>query len=360
MKKLILCSLSFLLSTINAIDPTIPLLHLPDFYNESTKEQFLTKLENAACEVGFFCLTGTGIDPDLLDHSYAEIMSYFNRDLGEKKSHKTQDGQRGYVAGESAKSELRMDFKEFFHVGRELSDETLTKLDLPKNVWPLDDFEFKSAMLSLFEAMDSCKDSIGEAFSEILHQDRNFIHDMTQEGDCLMRAIYYPKNPPKDSIWAGAHTDINFFTILPRSTAKGLQVLNKEGKWIDVIVPEDAFVINCGDMLENLTNGHFKSSYHRVIDTGEGTERYSVVFFVHPRSEDRLDPLPYFVEKMGERKYANINRIELLAERLIDLQLASPKLMKFFVESGAIERLKEVGRFSKKAEDALLKAGYLP
>lgn len=59
------------------------------------------------------------------------------------------------------------------------------------------------------------------------------------------------------------------------------------------------------------------------------------------------------------RKYANVNRLELLTERLIDLGLASPALMKYFVETGAIDRLREVDRFSTKAEEKLKAAGLI-
>ncbi|PIS02544.1 MAG: hypothetical protein COT85_04465 [Chlamydiae bacterium CG10_big_fil_rev_8_21_14_0_10_42_34] len=347
------------LISLSAFDSTIPVLHLPDFHNENTRDDFLKTLEKAATEVGFFALTGTGIDTDLLDNSYENIVSYFAHNFEEKMALKTADGQRGYVPGESAKGENIIDFKEFYHVGRELSEDDLQRLKYCKNVWPEGSDDFKVAMNNLYAAMDTCKEAVGEAFTEVLNQRPGYINEMIREGDCLMRAIHYPANPPANSIWAAAHTDINFFTILPRSTARGLQVLNQEGNWIDVIVPDGAFVINCGDMLENLTNGYFKSSVHRVIDPGNREERYSVVFFVHPRSEDRLDPLEAYIEKTGGvRKYANVNRIELLAERLIDLGLASNGLMEFFVNSGAIERLREVNRFSPKAEEALLKAGF--
>jgi isopenicillin N synthase-like dioxygenase len=359
MKTKILAASFCLFSLLSAFDSTIPVLHLPDYYNEATRADFLNNLEKAASEVGFFGLTGTGVDVELLDRSYEEIIAYFDRDFDEKMSLKTTDGQRGYVPGESAKGEKRIDFKEFFHVGRELSAEDLERLKYCKNVWPEGLVDFKTTMIGLFEAMDQCKEALGDAMSAVLQQRDRFINDMIQEGDCLMRAIHYPANPPANAIWAGAHTDINLFTILPRSTARGLQLLNKDGVWIDVIVPDSAFIINCGDMLENLTNGYFKSAVHRVIDPGNKEERYSVVFFVHPRSEDRLDPLPLFIEKTGgARKYANVNRIELLAERLIDLGLASHSLMEFFIQSGAIEKLIEVNRFSPKAEKALLDAGF--
>jgi isopenicillin N synthase-like dioxygenase len=359
MTKILSVFISFV-SILTAFDSTIPVLHLPDYYNEATKAEFLNNLEKAASEVGFFGLTGTGVDVDLLDRSYEQIVAYFNRDFDEKMALKSRDGQRGYAPGESAKGEKRVDFKEFFHVGRELSEEDLQRLKYCKNVWPEGLPEFKATLIGLYQAMDRCKEALGDAITEVLQQKPGYINEMIQEGDCLMRAIHYPANPPANAIWAGAHTDIDFLTILPRSTAKGLQVLNREGNWIDVVVPDGAFIINCGDMLENLTNGHFKSAVHRVVDSGAGEERYSVVFFVHPRSEDRLDPLPLFIEKTGgTRKYANVNRIELLAERLIDLGLASPALMEFFVQSGAIEKLREVNRFSPKAEKALRDAGFV-
>lgn len=360
MKKTILTIFISFLSTVIAFDSTIPVLHLPDFYNESTRIDFLNNLEKAASEVGFFGLTGAGVDMDLLDRAYDQIIAYFDRDINEKMAMKTNDGQRGYVPGESAKGENRIDFKEFFHVGRELSKEDLKKLEYCKNVWPESPVDFKSTMIDLFQAMDKCKEALGDAITEVLQQKPGYINEMTREGDCLMRAIHYPANPPENAIWAGAHTDIDFLTILPRSTAKGLQVLNKEGNWIDVVVPNEALIINCGDMLENLTNGYFRSSFHRVVDSGSGKERYSVVFFVHPRSDDHLDPLSFCIEKTGGiRKYANITRMELLAERLIDLGLASSSLMEFFVQSGAIKKLKEVGRFSPKAEKALFDAGFV-
>lgn len=347
-------------SILAAFDATIPTLHLPDYYNEDTRAQFLQKLEKAASEVGFFALTGTGVDPALLDRSYEEMTAYFDQNFDDKFAPNSTNGQRGYVPGESAKGDSRVDFKEFYHIGRELSQEDLDRLQYAKNVWPDEPKNFKTAMNELYAAMDVCKLAIGDLLTDACQKEPGFINEMIEEGDCLMRAIHYPKNPPANAIWAAAHTDIDFFTILPRSTARGLQVLNLEGQWIDVIVPDGAFIINCGDMLENLTNGYFRSATHRVVDSGTGGGRYSVVFFVHPRSPDRLDPLPHFIEKTGGvRKYANVNRIELLAERLIDLGLASHGLMEFFVNSGAIERLREVGRFSPKAEAVLLKEGFV-
>jgi len=359
MRALFFALLLMMTSHLTAFDSTIPVLHLPDFYAEETREAFLEQLEEAASEVGFFALTGTGVDVELLDEAYDTIREYFALDFESKMELLTKDGERGYVPGESAKGDERVDCKEFFHIGRELSDEDLERLKYIKNVWPDEPGRFRRVMQSLYETLDSCKEAIAEAFGSVVGRGPDYIKEMVKEGACLMRALHYPANPPEGSIWASEHTDINFFTILPRSTAEGLQVFNQEGEWIDVVVPDGAFIINCGDMMQNVTNGYFRSSVHRVIDTGTGVERFSVVFFVHPRSDDRLDPLPEMIEKTGGvRRYANLCRRELFAERIIDLGLASEEMMQFFVESGAIEKLEEVGRFSEKAKSTLLKAGF--
>ncbi|NGX50465.1 MAG: hypothetical protein K1060chlam2_00311 [Chlamydiae bacterium] len=347
-------------SLLQAFDPTIPVLHLPDYHNPIKREAFLDQLDSAMKDVGFFAITGVDIEVEVLDEAYAEAKNFFSMNLQEKLKFQAKNGQRGFVQSESAKDEMRKDFKEFYHIGRELSARDLKRLHYQENLWPDKPYAFKRTMLTLFDALDGFKDILGSAISEVLGQEKNFINAMTSEGNCLMRVLYYPANPSKKEIWASAHTDIDFFTILPRCTAKGLQVQNQEGRWIDVIVPDGAFIVNCGDMLENISNGYCKSARHRVMDPGLKEERYAIVHFIHPRADDRLDPLPASLAKTGgKRLYANVTRMELLAERLIDLGLASDELMQFFVASGAIDRLKEVGRFSPKAEQALIECGHL-
>jgi isopenicillin N synthase-like dioxygenase len=73
MKKFTLALPVFVCSILSAFDSTIPVLHLPDFFSEEKKGDFLKDLEKAAVEVGFFALTGTGVDPSLLNSSYEQM-----------------------------------------------------------------------------------------------------------------------------------------------------------------------------------------------------------------------------------------------------------------------------------------------
>lgn len=304
-------------------------------------------------------MINTGVDPVILNTAYEKAEQYFHLDFETKmrSNNVLCNNQRGYVPGESAKGQILGDFKEFYHVGRQAGVHQIASVGKWDNIWP-EEVDLEVPFCNIFDALEVYKVPLEQALAESIGQPLNFFTEMTKEGDCLLRAIHYPANPPENRIWAAEHTDIDLFTILPRATAEGLQVLNKDGQWVDVRVPENAFIINCGDMLENITNGEFRSGPHRVVDTNGNKERFSMVLFIHPRAEDNLAPLPQCIERTGgARKYANATRWELLEERLADLGLASPDMLKHLAECGIMERLMEVGRASSKAMLRLRDAG---
>ncbi|MBI3590855.1 MAG: isopenicillin N synthase family oxygenase [Candidatus Melainabacteria bacterium] len=82
-----------------------------------------------------------------------------------------------------------------------------------------------------------------------------------------------------------AHTDLNFFTVLPAATKEGLQIWyeNEErpedSGWVQLDAPPGAYVVNLADMAEILTGGYLRSTPHRVVSP-IGEDRYSIVFFV--------------------------------------------------------------------------------
>lgn len=52
------------------------------------------------------------------------------------------------------------------------------------------------------------------------------------------------------------------YFIIADST--GLQVLTKQGEWIDIPLLENTLVMNIGDMMEILSNGKYLATKHRV------------------------------------------------------------------------------------------------
>ena len=108
---------------------------------------------------------------------------------------------------------------------------------------------------------------------------------------------------------AGAHTDYGTVTLLfQKKEESGLQLYSPiTKKWESVpYVPASAkyaaqneaapLIVNIADQLCYWTNGHLKSTIHRVRFPRElldkGKDRYSIVLFAHPGDETLLEPVP--------------------------------------------------------------------
>lgn len=52
----------------------------------------------------------------------------------------------------------------------------------------------------------------------------------------------------------GSHTDFQLFTMLWQDSVGGLQVLNKQGQWINAKPIEGTFVVNIADYMQRITN----------------------------------------------------------------------------------------------------------
>jgi isopenicillin N synthase-like dioxygenase len=123
---------------------------------------------------------------------------------------------------------------------------------------------------------------------------------------------------------AGQHEDINLITLLIGASADGLEVLNKKDEWVAVTALPDHIVVNVGDMLQRLTNGKLKSTTHRVVNPQRekwGSSRFSIPFFLHPRSEMRLDCLPSCVPANESPRWEPISAGAFLDERLAEIGL---------------------------------------
>merc|ERR550537_1134883 len=111
----------------------------------------------------------------------------------------------------------------------------------------------------------------------------------------LLRILHYPAcdgTEEPGAIRAAAHEDIDFLTVLPVGTSRGLQVWSEQNKrWYEVPQEERSLVINIGDMLQELTNREYRSTTHRVVkpaDEQSGTDRMSTPCFIHPKPDTYL------------------------------------------------------------------------
>lgn len=315
---------------------TIPVVDLTDYLQGSPakKEKFIQEMGDALKDFGFFALQNHGVDYRLIEKAYQLAEGFFDLDEPTKKKYEDLElkGQRGFTSfgREHAKGQKAADLKEFWHVGRELSSSHKLYADYPKNIWPTEIPEFKEVMIELYRQLDVCSMRLLEACSVYIGETPDLLPSMAKDGNTILRMINYPEIPvDRDpaSIRAGAHEDINFITLLCEATAGGLELLKRDGTWLPIHALKGQIIVDTGDMLQNLTNGLLKSTTHRVVNPDNSRERrFSAPYFVHPRSEVDLTPLPRSIARTGgEKKFPNISAGEYLDQRLIEIGLKKKK-----------------------------------
>lgn len=316
----------------------IPSLDLADFTggNPEKKREFVKKLGEAYNNIGFVAIKNHGLSKDLQDKLYASIETFFSLpDEVKAKYEKPEIGyQRGYTGKgkEHAKGRNTGDLKEFYHVGQELSaipDSDPIKSEYPANIWPSELLEFEKTALETYRTLESAGKNMLKAIAIYLGLEENYFEGKVAHGNSILRQIHYfpienPDAVPADAVRAAEHGDINLITLLMGASADGLQVLRKDGKWIPITALPDQLVVNVGDMLERLTNKKLKSTIHRVVNPPREkmhTSRYSIPFFMHPRSDMDLTCLESCVDAQNPKQFENATAGEFLDERLRELGL---------------------------------------
>jgi isopenicillin N synthase-like dioxygenase len=291
---------------------------------------FAQKLGESFEEYGFAIIADHGI-PDALIHDAEEkAKAFFALPDEVKRKYLIEGGggQRGYTPFgiETAKGATAFDLKEFWHVGRDLPPDHPFRNHMPDNVWPAEVASFKDTFQELYTAFENSGLKILRAIARFLKIDEDYFVDTVRDGNSVMRLLHYPplQGEPGSNVRAGAHEDINTITLLLGAEEAGLELLTKDGRWIPVSPRPGELVVNIGDMLQRLTNGVLRSTTHRVVNPPperRGKSRYSMPFFLHFRSDFRIEALPGTVPSGEQPKEAPITANDYLQERLREIKL---------------------------------------
>jgi len=240
-------------------------------------------------------------------------------------------GQRGYIGKgkEHAKGRNTGDLKEFYHIGQEVEGDDPIKSEYPDNVWPKEIDGFKEVGLEVYRRLEKTGVQMLRAIALYLDLPEDYFDSRVKHGNSILRPIHYfpiedPAAVPADAMRAAEHGDINLITLLMGASADGLQVLRRDGRWIPITALPEQLVVNVGDMLERLTNKKLKSTIHRVVNPPKelmNTPRYSIPFFMHPRSEMSLAALPNCVDANHSKLWPDITAGEFLNQRLQEIGL---------------------------------------
>ncbi len=313
----------------------IPSLDLSDFTGNDPgkKKRFIESLGKAYNNIGFVAIRNHYLSSTLSAQLYEIIKKFFSLEDSVKQKYELPGlaGQRGYIGKgkEHAKGRNTGDLKEFYHVGQTVLDEDPIKKEYPDNVWPDELPEFETIALDVYKQLERTGVQTLRAIALYLDLPENYFDDKVKHGNSILRPIHYfpienPDAVPADAVRAAEHGDINLITLLMGASADGLQVLRHDGKWIPITALPEQLVVNVGDMLERLTNKKLKSTIHRVVNPPRhllNKPRYSIPFFMHPRSEMSLAALPNCVDEDHPKQWEDVTAGEFLNQRLKEIGL---------------------------------------
>ena len=310
----------------------IPSVDLNDFISNDPqrKQKFVNEIGKAYEDIGFVALKGHFLSDNLVDNLYSSVKEFFALPVETKEKYEIEGigGQRGYTSfgKEHAKDKPEGDLKEFWHFGQYVDEADKSKYDYPENVNVVEVPSFNQAGKETYQQLEKTGIYVLRALALYLGLDEFYFDDKVKNGNSILRPIHYPpiKEEPKGAVRAGAHGDINLITLLMGASAGGLQVLRKDGVWVDAIAEPDELVINVGDMLSRHTNNKLKSTIHQVINPPReewGKPRFSIPFFMHPVSEMKLDVLENCIDQDNPKQYEDITAGEFLTQRLREIGL---------------------------------------
>lgn len=310
----------------------IPQVDLAEFLSgdDARRRSFVQQLGKAYEEVGFVTVINHGITDEMIHAMYTNVEAFFAQPFAVKKQYEVPGlaGQRGYTSfgKEHAKGSDAPDLKEFYQWGQTVTDDDPIKEQYPPNVELSEVPAFNDTLYRAYRAFEVSGAHLLEAIALFLKLPENYFTDKIKNGNSILRCIHYPPitQEPKNAIRAEQHEDINLITLLIGASADGLEVLDKQNQWVAINAGPGEIVVNVGDMLQRLTNNRLCSTTHRVVNPPREkwhTPRYSIPFFLHPRSEMDLTCLESCVTTGNPLHYEPITAGEYLDERLREIGL---------------------------------------
>lgn len=253
-------------------------------------------LDQACRHVGFFAVTGHGVDHSLQTRLDVAARDFFARPDEEKAAvamERAGPAWRGWFPLGGELTSGRPDHKEGLYFGVDLApDDPRVVAGRPlhgPNLWPSEPTELREAVTAWMDAMLGLGQALLGGLALGLGLSRDFfVRHLTTDPTVLFRIFHYP--PVDQEGWGVAeHTDYGLLTILAQDHQGGLQVRGPEG-WVDVEPEPGVLVCNLGDMLDRMTGGRYRSTPHRVRPSAHAS-RMSFPFFLDPSWDAEVRPI---------------------------------------------------------------------
>jgi isopenicillin N synthase-like dioxygenase len=293
------------------------------------RRRIVPALRRACTDVGFFYLRDHGFPQAVTSRALTAMQRFFALPHDEKMKihYLSTPNHRGYVAEGNIKADHELmggDMHEAVELSHDLPADDPDYLRGIKfygpNAWPAAPADFQWALGTYFDTQIEFGRLMLRALALALDLPELFFDPIYTKPMSRLRACYYPPQKPEwdiRNIGIGAHKDYELFTTVMQTDQAGLQVMGKDGDWVEVSPIEGTMVINLGDLMQRWSNDFFVSRPHRVVNLTQ-QPRYSIVQFFGVDHDAEMAAFPSCVDADNRAKYPAIscgaNTTELVAK----------------------------------------------
>ncbi|KAJ5601218.1 Oxoglutarate/iron-dependent dioxygenase [Penicillium lagena] len=275
---------------------SVPTVDFTRLTSPETKSEELAKLRDAIFVVGFLYLTNTGLEvPDLIYRTQASLPALFalSAEAKQRCNMIHSPSFLGYTRLGAETTAAKTDLREQYDFGSPGMKPWKEEDPIWKRLEGPNQYPEHPASQDLVEGYIAKMDDLAQEFVHLVAECLSLpptTFDAFKGNMSRLKFVKYPPSAP-DSQGVGPHKDsAGLFTFLSQDDTGGLQVLNKNGEWIDVPPVEGSLVVNIQQGFEAITGGICAATTHRVIAPTSKT-RYSIPFFLGVRLDLTLDQL---------------------------------------------------------------------
>ncbi len=323
----------------------IPVIDISAVYGDKEEaiENVAKEIDSACRNVGFLVISGHGVQEKLTDSVLEFSRQFFDLPLERKMLvvRPSVDILRGYIPfrsetltnslGDQNKyGDKGGDLNESFMMGPPAVPADDAYYHGPEahnlfiaNIWPEYPDHFRDALERYYAEMSRLGATIMELFARALGLSKDFFVAKIDKTVSRLRIRNYPavKHVP-EQVRAGAHRDYGSLTILKADTEIGGLQVDLDGRWIDVPIIPDTFVVNIGELMERWTNNAWKATLHRVTtpDRDKISRRMSIVFFHNPNYDADISCIPTCVRSGETAAYPPTTSGEYLRSQFLKTQ----------------------------------------
>ncbi|KAL8258568.1 hypothetical protein R6Q59_026521 [Mikania micrantha] len=269
----------------DVVHDSIPLIDLHD----PNRQHVIDQIGQACRDHGFFQVTNHGVPESTITNMLQIARDFFNLPEEERLKLYSDDLNKTTRVSTSfnVKNEKIASWRDFLGIPCYPVEDYIHE-------WPTNPPSFRDHAAEYCRSVRVLALELMEVISESLGLDKDYICGQLGKHCQQMALNYYPPCPQPDlTCGLPAHTDMYVITILLQDEVPGLNVM-KNGRWIAVDPVPNTFIINIGDQVQVMSNGKYKSVWHRAVVNRE-KGRISIPTFYSPSSDAVMGPAPQLV-----------------------------------------------------------------